>query len=637
MRKMFIKNLTVVLLCAMFGVILANVLITNKLAENYANREAHNTVSQVLSKIEANNTEIEETKKILEKDYLTRCKAFRYMTETNPLLLSDSEELKKAAELLSVDELHVINEEGFIINTTNSKYLGYDMKSADQSIEFMKLFLGLQTELVQDIMPTGYDGDEFQYTGVVTNDKKYVLQVGMKPERYLDVTEQSSLSGFISKTAIPNADNYVYIIDIETGKYLDHSDKSLIGSPISQDADALRFYEAFKNGGIYEFLSEKYYMYAEKTDDMIIGVSYDYKNVTSLMENARIVMIIGITVIFILLIVFISLLVNHRIVSPITDIIADMNEISAGNMDKNVKKQTLPELKMLSKGINDMKHALICDSNKISGIISAAEIPIAVYEINNNTGKCSITGNLRKLYGLTDSEAEELFSDEKNVTKFIENIISHIENGEENIYRVNDKNRWVKITEIRDNDNVFCIVTDATDFILEKKKIQSERDLDALTGICNRRSFEKTVSVLMKNRKHDTESAMLMIDLDDFKSINDSFGHAFGDAYLKFTASCLKAFSDSNVIVGRRSGDEFYMYFNGFGSRAEIDGIINSVYEYLNSNKIESPDGETAVKFSAGAAYLTDSEDDFDSILDKADEMLYKAKREQKGSFVSDN
>lgn len=633
MRKMFLRYLAVIMLIAMICIIILNNFITGKIGNQYVEQQAKSSVYQVIEKIKSSETEIEELKVRLSEDYLTRCRAFLYMAESNPGILTDTEELKNITDLLNVDELHVIGRDGKITNSSVEGYIGFDMSSDPQSAEFLELFEEDSSgQLVQDIMPNGAEGREFQYVGLVMSDREHILQIGMKPERYLQELKKSNLSNYIENSADKNMS--IFIINEQTGRYENHSDRSLVGALTSEVPDYDSFYEKYSSGGMYTYLDVKYYLYVSEYEDKLIGVSYDYASIMELMQNMRILTIVFVCLTFLVIMVLIALLVNRRIVKHIHSIISDMDDISGGDLDKTVTENSLPEFEKLSSGINHMKNAILSNSNKIAGIIGAANIPIAVYEINYRTGECTVIGNIQKIFRLTDEENKRLLSDNKALTDYICDISSCPEEGEENVYSLPDKNCWVKIDEIPGENGLFCVVTDATDFIAEKRRIVSERDCDALTGIYNRRCFERKVSMMMKARTEGI-SAILMIDLDNFKGINDSYGHAFGDEYLKFTADCLKTFEDDNIIVGRRSGDEFYLFFCGFKSREAVNAVIGSIYSFIDDNLIKAPDGMRKIAFSAGAAFRSNDED-FNQLLNNADEMLYKAKKENKGGFVAE-
>ena len=141
--------------------------------------------------------------------------------------------------------------------------------------------------------------------------------------------------------------------------------------------------------------------------------------------------------------------------------------------------------------------------------------------------------------------------------------------------------------------------------------------LDNLTGLMNRRAFFYAV-------KDAGEGALLMIDIDHFKSINDRYGHAVGDAILGVMADHLRRNLRSGDLLGRVGGEEFAAYIFGADS-SEIDAIGERICKgfVLYNKDVPAP---VKVTMSAGAAYAAMSEGTA-HLYKNADEALYAAKR----------
>ncbi|MCX7904300.1 MAG: sensor domain-containing diguanylate cyclase [Caloramator sp.] len=148
--------------------------------------------------------------------------------------------------------------------------------------------------------------------------------------------------------------------------------------------------------------------------------------------------------------------------------------------------------------------------------------------------------------------------------------------------------------------------------------------IDYLTGLYNMRSLEETIENLLLSKKY---FAFCIIDLNDFKGINDTFGHKKGDEVLKYFAMALKRYFSNDSIVFRYAGDEFAVI--NFKGMDELKEKINIFREYLYSNTV---DGIT-VKFSAG---YCDSNmcKCLDEVILKADNDMYKEKRKFKLEVV---
>lgn len=149
---------------------------------------------------------------------------------------------------------------------------------------------------------------------------------------------------------------------------------------------------------------------------------------------------------------------------------------------------------------------------------------------------------------------------------------------------------------------------------------------DSLTGVWNRFTFESYVTNSLINKS--ICFSLIYIDLDDFKSINDTYGHDEGDAALKNTAKFLKEyFMDIGKVV-RMGGDEFVILVYCDNIK-ELDKIIHDMKLQMDKfNK--SIDKEYNIGFSCGYDIFDEKYDDLDSLLKSVDELMYSNKRNKK-------
>jgi len=152
---------------------------------------------------------------------------------------------------------------------------------------------------------------------------------------------------------------------------------------------------------------------------------------------------------------------------------------------------------------------------------------------------------------------------------------------------------------------------------------------DPLTGLSNRRqSTEQLASDLQTCRLQDQPLSVLMIDLDHFKRLNDTHGHAAGDVVLKTFADILRQQARAGVdLIGRFGGEEFLMVLPGLDSAAAAR-IADAVRAGCHTAVITTPEGEPlAVTASIGIAQAR-RQDDLSGLLQRADEALYRSKRD---------
>ena len=154
--------------------------------------------------------------------------------------------------------------------------------------------------------------------------------------------------------------------------------------------------------------------------------------------------------------------------------------------------------------------------------------------------------------------------------------------------------------------------------------IESERDTDELTGLLNKSAFTREAKKSINTTK---EGILIIMDLDFFKQINDTYGHFVGDHVLKLVANCIRQIFRSSDIMGRFGGDEFVMLM-AKTTRTDIAQMrCEQLLKMLNGTRIfpDDPSNKTTIHASIGTA-LFENENDFDSLFQKSDKALYEAK-----------
>ena len=157
---------------------------------------------------------------------------------------------------------------------------------------------------------------------------------------------------------------------------------------------------------------------------------------------------------------------------------------------------------------------------------------------------------------------------------------------------------------------------------------------DTLTGIYNRGTVLRLAKEqFLKNNVVDEDTAIIMLDIDHFKTINDRYGHVFGDTVLKELGTILKQGVRSNDFLGRYGGEEFIVVLNNVSLEiaAKIAERLHSSvkgYEFVNDNKERVP-----ITVSSGV-YLCHRDEEFETGIKRADKALYDAKIQGRNRVV---
>jgi len=167
--------------------------------------------------------------------------------------------------------------------------------------------------------------------------------------------------------------------------------------------------------------------------------------------------------------------------------------------------------------------------------------------------------------------------------------------------------------------------------LLVLRKLEKAADVDELTGLMRRRSFfTKWNELLGECQKLNEECGMIILDIDHFKAVNDTYGHSTGDDVIRAVADLLKQFESPNCVVGRLGGEEFVVATRG--SEEQVIGLaemIRTGAEKLQG-EIAAPNPHAGQKWkctlSAGVASIRSVGFDATRLLESADEALYMAK-----------
>ena len=211
---------------------------------------------------------------------------------------------------------------------------------------------------------------------------------------------------------------------------------------------------------------------------------------------------------------------------------------------------------------------------------------------------------------------------------------------ERELVRADSSRFWARLqgAPVRAGDSdagTIWIFTDITESRRQREQLSWSASHDELTGLVNRREFELRLGEEIGERADAEPSAALFIDLDRFKAVNDSLGHAAGDVLLKNIAAILVGRARAHDTVARVGGDEFAVLLRGCDPRA-AERIAASICARVAQHRIEAGNAEAAHGLSVGASIgIVAIDATFATVKDvlmAADEACYEAKRAGRGT-----
>ena len=176
------------------------------------------------------------------------------------------------------------------------------------------------------------------------------------------------------------------------------------------------------------------------------------------------------------------------------------------------------------------------------------------------------------------------------------------------------------------------ISRDVTESRRADERIQHLATHDSLTGLPNRATFSDSLNALISRSDKDTRFAVLFIDLDHFKLINDTLGHEVGDALLQLTAARLNDSVRPGDVVARLGGDEFVVLCQDAAELEEIDAVASKIVDAL-TRPAPLLEQQARVSASVGIALFPADGESERELMRSADTAMYTAKQDGKNNY----
>ena len=332
-----------------------------------------------------------------------------------------------------------------------------------------------------------------------------------------------------------------------------------------------------------------------------------------------------------------SLAVSRSLARPISKL---SEEVIAARRNKGIpylSKSGIRELDQFADEFTQMSREILDTSTKFLRIMEMASVELGGYEIRDDQDTVYVTDNFFALLGM-----EGVCPTEPSVKEF-EEFIARFENnttyvraaGDARIYRILQSKgevRYVRIKMTQTDEMRLGVVEDVTESMMERIRIEHERDYDALTGLYNRRAFQRECDAIFAEPEKLKVAALIMMDLDSLKHTNDTYGHDSGDAYIRQAGKCFAENTPSGTLRARISGDEFNLLFYGYDSKEEIREKIDELRAAIARTQIELPAGEQMMLgVSGGIAWYPENTKKLEMMKKYADFAMYQVKHSTKG------
>ena len=298
------------------------------------------------------------------------------------------------------------------------------------------------------------------------------------------------------------------------------------------------------------------------------------------------------------------------------------------------------ELDRFSSAFTQLGREVLDTSTKFLRIMDMASVELGGYELRSAPDSIYVTDNFFDLLGMPGVDADDLTAQSfRELLQRFERSCPHSPAPDgAMLYHIrlpSGKERYLRIETTHEDGAQVGLAEDVTANTLEKLRIEHERDYDTLTDLYNRRAFRRICAEFFCSPEKLGHAALLMFDLDNLKQINDTFGHDWGDEYIRLTGECFAKNAPARTVCARISGDEFNALFYGYNDQDTLRADICALKAALEQSVVQLPSGrELRVSVSGGVAWYPESSTNLITLRKYADFAMYQVKHSRKGELL---
>lgn len=339
-----------------------------------------------------------------------------------------------------------------------------------------------------------------------------------------------------------------------------------------------------------------------------------------------------------------SVLIARRLSKPIEKL---SKEVDIARMNENgiprLSITGIREIDHFAEAFAGLSREAINTSTRFLRMLDMASVDIAGCEFDTSkeadVTPAFATDNFFPLLGVPNGDAGNVTLGQIKMlqSKMTDSILSVEKKDDSTLLHVRSldgKERYVRLKETQIESRTIVLAEDVTTSTLERLRIERERDYDLLTGLYNRRAFYRFAGRLFDRPDKMKHAAVVMMDLDNLKRTNDTFGHEWGDRYIHEAAVCFLRNIPDGTLCARVSGDEFNILFCGYDSREAVQRAIDRLVSGVENSHFNLPDGQaTRIHVSGGIAWYPEDGTELMELIKCADFAMYQMKRNEKGRF----
>ncbi|MGL4549337.1 GGDEF domain-containing protein [Eubacterium aggregans] len=285
------------------------------------------------------------------------------------------------------------------------------------------------------------------------------------------------------------------------------------------------------------------------------------------------------------------------------------------------------ELDSLAQGVEALNREVMQTAGKLTHLLKMSSINLCAFELDEAIEKILfVSDDFFDVFGQKNLSAQDMdyhtFLDHLNSFEpyALPKTIKDAPQQKERVYEIpkEDATLWIRVQVEIQNNLITGFVEDISLEWRELRQMEYERNHDVLKGLMNRRDFLERFHNIFTDGTlgKDKYAALIMLDLDNLKYVNDSFGHEAGDVYIRTAATQLLAGSPVDALVARMSGDEFILFFYNLEDTVTIQTAVSNLEQNVQVQCVILPEGNGhTLHMSAGVAIYPTHSCEADSLI----------------------
>lgn len=580
-----------------------------------------------------NRQDNEENALLHEKDFFTRAMGIDFLLRRDPSLISD-EGLQEVRSRMDVDEIHLFDEKGFVLATTDEERRNGEAEEESR----LRQYLLDPKSPEREAYWQKDSGGESQNCSVVlrSESEDYAsIMVEMGEGIHHVLTEDALMRQTLSEL-VTEYSTAIVAFSAKTGELKgitqNNPQEIRVLNAKGKETDSVK--------RIRELEGRVGYLRLNTGDAVASAMSVGDYVLLGFVSTSNILLDLCLqTFVFLLVALVFGGLGLDRLrrywkfylINDLDRLEISIAQVLAGDFHGETSCVHNEELRSLAEAFDALKAGYVYRGKRLSRIAGSLGDGIAIFDCVKKSGMTFFSGNMQEILGMKRVEWEAIRNNYESFERLMEGLTTH--RDAEGISHIGGRHLDIRMTQ--DETGMSGVIIDASEEVVRRNKLISRLSQaesvalhDTMTGLYNRFGFEKGVVEYLD--RPNPVGVLLMMDMDNFKRVNDTMGHPEGDYLLALVGKSLKrAFREEDVIA-HLSGDEFAVFLPSEFTREELEEKLEALLVQLRKDFGEYA-RKCGVSMSIGAVFAR--QEIYAELYKQADSALYIAKQMGKNCF----